>query len=95
MRKNSIHFNNLLLSFWNVDGLYFNEYDSRQCKLDDPDVSDSLVKQSIVCLAETHCGYTDNPTLPGFSKPVQNIRSKSPNAKKTLWWSSCFCQRIY
>ena len=74
--------NNVLISFWNCDGLYQNEYDNRVCKLDDPDVSGNLLKHSIVCLAETHCSYSDTPTLPGFSKPVQNIRVKSPNAKK-------------
>ena len=55
---------------------------ARVCKLDDPDVQASLVDDGIVILAETHCGYSDHPTLPGFAKPVQNIRPKSPNATK-------------
>ena len=74
--------NGVLLSFWNIDQLYLNEYDSRVCKLDDPDLISALVGDHIVIMAETHCGYGDNPTLPGFAKPVQNIRPKSPNASK-------------
>ena len=47
-----------------------------------PDVALQLCRDSIVILTETHCSYTDNPSLPGFSKPVQNIRAKSKNATK-------------
>ena len=74
--------NNVKLSFWNIDQLYVNEYDARICKLDNPDVIADLVGDDIVVLAETHCGWNDNPTLPGFAKPHQHIRPKSKNAKK-------------
>ena len=69
--------NNVLVSFWNADQLYYNEDGARFCKLDNPDVATGLVDHGIVILAETH-----HPTLPGFAKPVQNIRPKSPNATK-------------
>ena len=74
--------NNVKISFWNGDGLYQNEGDARICKLDDPDVQAGLADDGIVIIVETHCGDSDNPTLPGFAKPHQNIRPKSPNANK-------------
>ena len=80
--RNSTFLNNVRLSFWNADNLYEIEGGVRVCKLDDPDVALPLCKDGIVILVETHCSYNDNPTLPGFSKPVQNIRPKSPGASK-------------
>ena len=81
MRK-SKYLDNISIKFWNIDGLYQNECGERICKLDIPDVYEPMLKHHIVCLAETHCSYSDFPTLPGFSKPHQNIRNKSRNAKK-------------
>ena len=77
-----MYLNDIRITFWNIDGLYQKEGETRICKLDDPDVMESMAAHDLVCLAETHCSYNDCPSLPGFAKPVQNIRGKSSNANK-------------
>ena len=92
--RNSTFLNNVRLSFWNADNLYEIEGGVRVCKLDDPDVALPLCKDGIVILVETHCSYNDNPTLPGFSKPVQNIRPKSPGASKHYGGIAVFVREV-
>ena len=80
--RNIKFINHIKTSFWNVDCLYQCEGGARVCKLDDSDVIAGLEDHDIVIFAETHCSYSDHPTLPNFAKPVQNIRPKSLNASK-------------
>ena len=70
--------NNLSLCVWNIDGAYYKG--ANICKLDDIDVVNLLKPHDIVCLIETHCDASQLPDLDGYSKPIANVRPKTPGA---------------
>ena len=76
-------------SFWNVDCLYQCEGGARVCKLDDSDVIAGLEDHDIVIFAETHCSYSDHPTLPNFAKPVQKYFNKAKDVCNNPLFSFC------
>ena len=70
--------NSLSLLVWNIDGAFYKG--ANICKLDKIDVVKRLLPHNIVCLLETHCDISQLPHLEGFSKPIANVRPKTPGA---------------
>ena len=71
----------LSLLYWNIDSIHYRIGGTRLCKIDDDDVKSLLVKHDIICLVETHCGFSDNIDLLNYSV-IMNVRPKTNNAKK-------------
>ena len=80
MTKN-LFCSNLSIMFWNIDGMYTRLEGDRKCKIETEELSNNLYKNDIICLAETHCSFSDSPNLTGY-KIVHNIRPKHPRATK-------------
>ncbi len=72
---------NISIAYWNIDGLYQRCGGQRICKLDDPDVQNSLGRFDLIGLVETHCSNKDSPMMEDFHIICSN-RPKSPNAPR-------------
>lgn len=73
--------NKLSFAYWNIDGAFNRIANQRVCKLTNGDVQNTLCKNDIVCLVETHCGEGDILDLPGY-KAYSKIRDRSVKAKR-------------
>jgi hypothetical protein len=74
----SKYVDDLVIGFWNIDGVYEGTGNSKTCKLDEDSIKSILTKFDIIGLAETHSGPDSSYTLDGY-KIFHNCRPITSN----------------